>query len=69
MAETTTDRSSGEQWTDEDLATLRELAHGHTPTGVMIVKLGRTEDAIRAKAEAEGISLAPAHRPPYGDVS
>jgi hypothetical protein len=35
----------------------------------MPIKLGRSEDAIRSKAQAEGISLAPANRPPYGDVS
>ena len=54
---------------DEDVAQLRDLAEGNTPTGVMSVKLGRSEDAIRAKAQAEGISLVPANRSPYGDVS
>jgi hypothetical protein len=33
---------------------LRELADGNTPTGVISVKLGRSEHAIRAKAQAEG---------------
>ena len=69
MADTTTGRRGGEDWTAEELATLRELADGNTPTGVMSVKLRRSEDAIRAKAQAEGISLAPANRRPYGDVS
>jgi hypothetical protein len=35
----------------------------------MSVKLGRTEDAIRDKAQAEGISLSPPNRSPYGDLS
>jgi hypothetical protein len=35
----------------------------------MSVKLGRSEDAIRAKAKSEGISLAPANPSPYGHVS
>ncbi|MEU4607453.1 hypothetical protein AB0F43_31090 [Kribbella sp. NPDC023972] len=69
MADTTTGRHNGEDWTAEDVARLRELADGNTPTGVMSIKLGRSEDAIRAKAQAEGISLAPANRPPYGKVS
>jgi hypothetical protein len=69
MADATTGRHDGEHWTEQDVATLRELADGNTPTGVMSVKLGRGEDAIRAKAKAEGISLAPANRPPYGDMS
>ena len=30
---------------------------------------GRTEDAIRPKAQAEGISLSPPNRSPYGDMS
>jgi hypothetical protein len=48
---------------------LRELADGNTPVGVMSMKLERMEDAIRAKAKSEGISLAPANRSPYGDPS
>jgi hypothetical protein len=48
---------------------LRELADGNTPTGVISLRLGRSDDAVRAKAQAEGISLAPANRPPYGDMS
>jgi hypothetical protein len=68
MAEKTSGHSSRE-WTDEDVATLRELANGHTPAAVMSIKLGRTEDAIRAKAKAEGISLAPPNRSPYGTFS
>lgn len=56
-------------WTDEEVRQLRELAHGNTPTGVISVKLGRSEAAVRAKAEAEGISLAPPNRRPYGTVS
>jgi len=52
MAETTAGRNSGEQWTDKDVAKLRELADGNTPTGVMRIKLGRSEDAIRTKAKA-----------------
>jgi hypothetical protein len=65
MAET---RNPGREWTDDDVQQLRDLAASNTPTGVITVKLGRSEDAIRAKAKAEGISLAPANRPPYGTV-
>jgi hypothetical protein len=35
---------------------------------VISLRLGRTEDAVRPKAQAEGISLAPANRPPHGDM-
>jgi hypothetical protein len=69
MAETTTGRGGGKQWSDKEVARLRELADGNTPVGVMSMKLERTEDAIRAKATAEGISLAPPNRSPYGTMS
>lgn len=35
----------------------------------MSMRLGRGKDAIRSNAKAEGISLAPANRLPYGDMS
>jgi hypothetical protein len=35
----------------------------------MSIKLGRSQDSIRSKARAEGISLAPPNRWPYGDMS
>ncbi|MEU0093900.1 hypothetical protein [Kribbella sp. NPDC006257] len=60
---------SGDAWTDEEVQQLRELAGGNTPVGVMSIRLNRTEDAIRSKARAEGISLSPPNRSPYGDMS
>jgi hypothetical protein len=69
MAETRSKRNNGQEWTTEQVAELRELAGGNTPVGVMSVKLGRSEDAIRAKAKAEGLKLAPPNRPPYGTMS
>jgi hypothetical protein len=69
MAETESTRNSGEEWTEADVQQLRDLADGNTPTGAISLKLGRSEDAVRAKAQAEGIYLAPANRPPYGDLS
>jgi hypothetical protein len=69
MSEPTSTRNSGEEWTDDDVQQLRELAEGNTPAGAISLRLGRSEDAVRAKAQAEGISLAPANRPPYGDMS
>jgi hypothetical protein len=66
MTETKSIRNSGGEWADDDVQQLRELPEGNTPVGVMSMRLGRSEDAIRSKAQAEGISLAPANRPPYG---
>ncbi|WBQ04338.1 hypothetical protein [Kribbella sp. CA-293567] len=62
MSEPVTRRNDGVTWTDEQVAQLRELVEGNAPAGVMSVKLGRTEDAIRSKATAEGISLSPPNR-------
>lgn len=54
-----------QEWTRQDVAKLRELANENTPTRVMGIKLGRTEDAIRSKAADEGISLKPTNQSPY----
>ncbi|MFC6156120.1 hypothetical protein [Kribbella jiaozuonensis] len=69
MPEATSNRNGGKDWTGEQVQQLRELAEGNTPVGVMSAKLGRTEDAIRSKAQSEGITLAPPNRSPYGDMS
>jgi hypothetical protein len=69
MSETKSTRHSGEEWTGEAVEQLRGLAAGNTPVGVMTVKLGWTEEAIRAKAQSEGISLSPPNRSPYRDMS
>ncbi|TDD21777.1 hypothetical protein E1218_20410 [Kribbella turkmenica] len=69
MSETTSSRNSGQDWTEDEVQQLRDLAEGNTPVGVMSVRLGRSEDAIRSKAQTEGISLSPPNRSPYGDMS
>jgi hypothetical protein len=53
----------------EDVEQLRELAESNTPVGAMSMRLERSEDAIRSKAQSEGISLQPPNRSPYGDMS
>lgn len=44
---------------------LRALAKGNTPTGLIAYRLGRTEDAVRAKASEKHISLKPTNQSPY----
>jgi hypothetical protein len=61
--------NTSKKWTHDDVRQLRELAESNTPVGVMSIHLERTEDAIRSKAQSEGISLRPPNRPPYGDLS
>jgi hypothetical protein len=64
MAKST--RNTGNPWTVAEVKQLRQEAKGNMPTRVMGVKHGRTEAAIRGKAQAEGISLKPTNQSPYG---
>ena len=59
-------RNTGNPWTPAEVKQLRQEAEGNMPTRVMGVKHGRTEAAIRGKAQAEGISLKPTNQSPYG---
>jgi hypothetical protein len=59
------DRNSGKSWTAQEVKTLGKLAKQNTPTRVIGLKLGRTEDAIRSKASEEDISLRPWNQSPY----
>jgi len=60
-----TDRNSGKTWSAAELANLQKLASQNTPTRVIGLKLGRTEDAVRTKASLEGVSLKPTNQSPY----
>lgn len=55
----------GQDWTRNDIQQLRQLANENTPTRVMGIKLGRTPDAVSAKASEERISLKPVNQRPY----
>ena len=59
-------RNSGKSWTSADVQQLRALAKQNTPTRVIGLKLGRTEDAVRTRASEEGVSLKPTNQSPYG---
>lgn len=58
--------NKGKHWTPEEERTLRNLAKDNTPTRVIGLKTGRTEDAIRTKASDLGVSLKPTNQSPYG---
>lgn len=58
-------RNTGKGWTREEVSELRALAKQNTPTRVIGLKLGRTENSIRSKASSEGISLKPTNQSPY----
>lgn len=58
-------RNTGKPWTGSDVKQLRNLAAENTPTRVIGLKLGRTADAVYARASQENISLAPTNQSPY----
>ena len=58
-------RNSGKPWTATDAKQLQRLANQNTPTRVIGLKLGRTEDAVRSQASNNGVSLKPTNQSPY----
>jgi hypothetical protein len=58
-------KNHGKPWSPQQEKQLRDLAKGNTPTRVMGIKLGRTEDAVRAKAQEKNVSLKPTNQSPY----
>ena len=58
-------RNTGKNWTKGEISQLRSLARQNTPTRVIGLKLGRTENSIRSKASDNGISLKPTNQSPY----
>jgi hypothetical protein len=55
----------GKAWTKTDDAKLDKLARENTPTRVMGLKLERTPDAVRARAQEKNVSLKPTNQSPY----
>lgn len=58
-------RNTGKPWSDGDKNQLNKLAAENTPTRVIGLKLGRTEDAVRSQAAKQGTSLKPTNQSPY----
>lgn len=58
-------RNSGKHWTPAEVSAVEKLAVANTPTRVIGLKIGRSEDAVRTKASQEGISLKPTNQSPY----
>jgi hypothetical protein len=57
--------NSNKRWTPQDDASLRRLAKGNTPTGLIAHNLGRSENAIYNRASELDVSLQPPNRSPY----
>ena len=49
--------NTGKRWTVTQVKQLRQLASQNTPTRIISLRLGRTENAVRTKASEKGVSL------------
>lgn len=58
-------KNSGKPWTPAEVKQLALEAKGNTPTRVIALHMGRTPDAVYAKASLEDISLKPTNQAPY----
>ncbi len=56
----------GQAWTPEEEEQLQELVKQNTPTRLIGLKLQRTEESVRSKAQQLGVSLKPVNQSPYG---
>ncbi|MDW8301761.1 MAG: hypothetical protein RML38_04810 [Bacteroidia bacterium] len=60
-----TPKNHGKSWTQTEVKQLEKLADQNTPTRVIGLKLGRTENSIRSAASENDISLKPTNQSPY----
>lgn len=59
-------KNHGKPWTAADVKQLREEVRHNTPTRVIGLHMGRTEDSIYNAASENNISLKPTNQSPYG---
>lgn len=51
--------------TRQIISQVNHLARGNTPTGIIALKIGRTQNSVRSIASDNDISLHPTNKPPY----
>ena len=51
-------RNAGKDWSDAEVARLRNLSIGNTPMRLIVRELGRPEPEVRAKASEQGFELS-----------
>ncbi|MBX7248079.1 MAG: hypothetical protein K1X35_03410 [Caulobacteraceae bacterium] len=59
-------KNHGKPWTPADVKQLKQEVKENTPTRVLGLHLGRTPEAVQAKASELGVSLKPTNQSPYG---
>jgi hypothetical protein len=57
--------NNGKPWSPDDLSQLKKLVKEDTPTRLIAMKLGRSPQAVQAKALANKLSLKPTNQSPY----
>ena len=57
--------NQGKHWSNQDVRQLKTLVGQNTPTRVIGLKMGRSPEAVYAKASNEGVSLKPTNQSPY----
>lgn len=62
---TRTPKNHRKKWTVQDIKQLKKLVDQNTPTRVIGLKLGRTENSVRSTASKNDISLKPTNQSPY----
>jgi len=60
-----TPKNHRKEWTNQDIKQLKKLADQNTPTRVIGLKLGRTENSVRSAAFENDISLKLTNQSPY----
>jgi hypothetical protein len=55
-----------QSWTPAEIKQLKAEVKQNTPTRVLALHLGRTANAVQAKAFSLGVSLKPTNQRPYG---
>ncbi len=58
-------RNAGKLWDAQDKSRLASLAKANTPTRIIGLKLGRSENSVYSKANELNISLKPTNQSPY----
>lgn len=56
----------GKPWTPSHVKQFKAEVKQNTPTRVLGLHLGRTPEAVQAKASELGVSLKPTNQSPYG---
>jgi len=58
-------KNHGKAISKQDIAAVKKLAKENTPTRVIGLKIGRSENSVRGIASDNSISLKPTNQSPY----